>query len=70
MWPRLASAFEVDRLLKRTFLRCIPVSQLHKIVSTRMFHVSDVCVCLVNSFPRGYVNKDEVAKSDSFNFNL
>ena len=62
MWLRLASAFEVDRLLKRTYLHAIPVWKLHEIVSTRMFHVSDVCVALVTFFPRGIVNKEQVAK--------
>lgn len=47
MLPQLASAFEVDRLLKRTFLRAIPVWELHKIVPSNLFNVFDVCVALV-----------------------
>lgn len=66
VWPRLVSAFEVDRLLKRTFLYAIPVWKLHKmIVSTRMFYVSDLCVALVEFFPRGIVNKEKVVKYDN-----
>ena len=58
--PLLASAFEVDRLLKRTFLHAIPVWRLHDIVATRMFHLSDLCVALIKSFSRGFVTKEEV----------
>ena len=64
MWPRLASSFEVDRLLKRTFLHAIPVWKLHGIVSTGMFHISDLCVALVEFFPRGTVNKEKVCMLD------
>ena len=63
MWPPLASAFEVDRLLKRTFLHAVPVWRLHDIVSTRMFHLSDLCVALTEFFPRGVVNKKEVGNN-------
>ena len=61
VWPRLASAFEVDRLLKRTFLRALPVWELHKIVPTRMFNFSDICVAFTTLFPRGILNKEKVA---------
>lgn len=64
MWPRLTSAFEVDRLLKRTFLHAVPVWQLHGVVSTGMFHISDLCVALVEFFPRGTVNKEKVCMLD------
>ena len=64
MWPRLASSFEVDRLLKRTFLHAIPVWKLHWIVSTGMFHISDLCVALVEFFPGGVVNKEKVLRND------
>lgn len=67
MWPRLASHFEVDRLLNRTFLRAFPVWRLHGIVSTEMFHLSDLCVALVHSFPLGNVNKEQVVKNDFLN---
>lgn len=64
MWPRLASSFEVDRLLKRTFLHAIPVWKLHGIVSTGMFHISDLCVALAEFFPRGVLNKEKVVRND------
>jgi len=67
VWPRLASPFEVDRLLKRTFLRAFPVWRLHGIVSTGMFHISDLCVALVHFFPLGNVNKEQVVKNDYLN---
>lgn len=67
MWPRLASAFEVDRLLKRTFLQAIPVWHLHGIVSTRMFYISDLCVALVEFFPRGIITKEKVVRNDHLN---
>ena len=51
-FPRLASSFEVDRLLKRTFLHAIPVWELHKIIDSKKFHVFDVCVALVLFFSR------------------
>ena len=65
VWPRLASAFEVDRLLKRTFLRANPVWQLHRIVTTRMFHVSDVCTSLATFLPHGALNKEKVGTNDN-----
>ena len=64
MLPRLASSFEVDRLLKRTFLHAIPVWKLHGIVATGMFHISDLCVALAEFFPRGVVNKEKVVRND------
>ena len=64
MLPLLASAFEVDRLLKRTFLHAVPVWRLHEIVSTRMFRISDLCVALIEFLPRGFVNKEEVVIND------
>lgn len=65
MWPRLASSFEVDRLLKRTFLHAIPVWELHSIASTAIFHISDLCVALVEFFPRGVVGNEKVDSSDA-----
>jgi len=47
VFSQFASAFEVDRLLKRTFLHAIPIWELHRIVSSKMFHISDICVALV-----------------------
>ena len=64
MLPLLASAFEVDRLVKRTFLHAVPVWRLHDIVSTRMFHISDLCVALSEFFPRGFINKEEVVTTN------
>ena len=58
--PRLASAFEVDRLLKRTVLRTIPVWQLGEIANTRLFLVSDLCVSLTTFFPSDRVAKEKV----------
>ncbi|XP_020630843.1 E3 ubiquitin-protein ligase rnf213-alpha-like isoform X2 [Orbicella faveolata] len=56
VWSRLASAFDVDRLLKRTCLYAFPVWRLP---STGMFHISDLCVALVEFFPRGFGDKEE-----------
>ena len=64
VWPRLASSFEVDRLLKRTFLHAIPVWKLHGTVSTGMFHISDLCVALVEFFPGGVLAKEKVLGND------
>ena len=58
--PHLATAFEVDRLLKRTFLRAIPVWELHTIAATRMFDVADLCIAMVSFFPPAYLAADEV----------
>ena len=44
---RLTPSFEVDPLLKRTFLYAIPVGELDKIVGSKEFDVCDVCVALV-----------------------
>ena len=45
--PLLVSAFEVDRLFKRTFVNAIPAWELHKFVASKMFHVYDICLALV-----------------------
>ncbi|XP_068734956.1 E3 ubiquitin-protein ligase rnf213-alpha-like isoform X2 [Montipora capricornis] len=60
MWPLLESAFEVDRLFKRTFLRAIPVWKLSEVVSTGIFHVSDICIALVSFFPASLMAKEMV----------
>ena len=62
MLPLLASAFEVDRLLKRTVLYAIPVWQLSEVVLTGMFHVADICVALITVFPPSLVNREKVGK--------
>ena len=67
VWPPLVSAFKVDRLLKRTFLHAIPVWRLHELVSTRMFHISDLCVALIEFLPRGFWGKKEVVTNDHCN---
>lgn len=60
MLPRLTSAFEVDLLSKRTFLHTIPVWELHKIVGSQVFHISDICVALVTLCSREFVPYDKV----------
>ena len=61
--PQLVSAFEVDRLFKRTFLNAIPVWELHNFVALKMFHVSDICVALVTFCQRGGVPMEKVGNS-------
>lgn len=61
---RLASAFDVDRLLRRTFLYAFPVWQLPGIISRRVFHISDLCIALVEFFPPGFGKKNEVITYD------
>ena len=58
--PRLTSAFEVDLLLKRTFLHTIPVWELDEIVASKMFLISDICVALVTYCYRELVPADKV----------
>ena len=58
--PRLTSAFEVDRLLKRTVLFIIPVGQLDEVAFSGLFPVSDLCVALITSLPYGRVSKEKV----------
>lgn len=58
--PQLVSAFEVDRLFKRTFLHAIPVWELYKFVSSNIFRISDICVALVNFCYREHVPSDKV----------
>lgn len=58
--PRLASAFEVDRLLRRTVLFLIPVWQLDEVAVTRLFPISDLCVALTTFIPRVRVLKEKV----------
>lgn len=60
MLPRLAPAFEVDPLLKRTFLHTIPVWKLNEIVGSKMFFISDICVALVTFCSREFVPFDKV----------
>lgn len=48
----LTSSFEVDPLLKRSFLHVIPVGKLEKVVESKMFFISDVCVALITSCSR------------------
>ena len=44
---RLTPSFEVDPLLKRTFLYALPFGELDKIVGSKEFNICDVCVALV-----------------------
>ena len=58
---RLTPSFEVDPLLKRTFLHAIPVWELDKVVGSKKFNICDVCVALVtfcscNAVPAGKVS--------------
>ena len=61
--PQLVSAFEVDPLLKRTFLNAIPVWELHKVVASKMFHISDICVALLTFCQRESVPMEKVGNS-------
>lgn len=58
--PRLTSAFEVDRLLRRTVLFVIPVEHLDEVALTGLFPVSELCVALITSLPHGRVSKEKV----------
>ena len=58
--PRLASAFEVDRLLRRTVLFVIPVWQLDEAAVTRLFPISDLCIALITFLPHGRVRTEKV----------
>lgn len=58
--PGLTSSFEVDPLLKRNFLHVIPVGKLEKVVESKMFSISDVCVALITSCSRGSLSADKV----------
>ncbi|XP_068759451.1 E3 ubiquitin-protein ligase rnf213-alpha-like isoform X4 [Montipora capricornis] len=58
--PHLASAFEVDRLLRRTVLFVIPVGQLDEVAFTGLFPVSDLCVALMTFLPHGRVSKEKL----------
>lgn len=57
--PRLTSSFEVDPLLKRIVL-VIPFGKLEKVVESKLFFISDVCVALITSSSRGLVSADKV----------
>ena len=63
---QLAAAFEVDRLLKRTFLHAIPVSELQKVVPSKLFQISDICVALVTFCSLEHVSDTKVR---DFSFN-
>ena len=58
--PRLTSSFEVDPLLKRHFLHVIPVGKLEKVVESKMFFISDVCIALITSCSRVSVSANRV----------
>ncbi|PFX19442.1 E3 ubiquitin-protein ligase RNF213 [Stylophora pistillata] len=57
--PRLTPSFRVDPLLKRTFLRVIPIWELEMVVESRMFFISDVCIALITSCSRVSVSADK-----------
>ena len=56
---RLGSAFEVDLLLKRTFLHAIPVGELNKVVASKLFQIFDILVALLTC-SREYVPSTKV----------
>lgn len=61
LYLRLTPSFEVDPLLKRTFLYAIPVWELDKIVVSEEFSICDVCVALVTTRSRNFVHSYEVS---------
>ena len=60
--PELTSAFELDCLLKRTFLHAMPVWELHRIVSSKIFYTSDICFALV-TFLCDHLDRSEVREA-------
>ena len=60
MLPRLASAFEVDRLLRRTVLYIIDIWQVDEVALIKLFSVPDLCVALMVFFPRSPARKEKV----------
>ncbi|XP_022801884.1 E3 ubiquitin-protein ligase rnf213-alpha-like, partial [Stylophora pistillata] len=59
VWPRLVGAFQVDLLLKRTFLRALTVWSLQNFVPTGLFEISDVCFALITLFPLGILTNEK-----------
>ena len=57
---RLGSAFEVDLLLKRTFLRAIPVGELNKVVASKLFQIFDILAALVTCCSHEYLTSAKV----------
>ena len=60
MLPRLASAFAVDRLLRRTVLCVINIWHVNEVSLIKLFSVPDLCVALMVFFPRSWVSKEKV----------
>lgn len=57
---RLTPSFDVDPLLKRTFLYAIPIWKLDSIVTLKEFNICDVCVAIVTFCSRDFVPVDKV----------
>ena len=57
---RLGSAFEVDLLLKRTFVHAIPPGDLNKVVASKLFQIFDILAALVTYCSREYVPSAKV----------
>ena len=60
LMSRLGSAFEVDLLLKRTFLRAIPVGELNKVVASKLFQIFDILAALVTCCSHEYLTSAKV----------
>ncbi|XP_022806308.1 E3 ubiquitin-protein ligase rnf213-alpha-like [Stylophora pistillata] len=56
---RLTPSFDVDPLLKRTFLDAIPIWELDSIVTSKEFNICDVCVAIVTFCSRDDVPADK-----------
>ena len=67
---QLTPSFEVDPLLKRTFLYAIPVWELDKIFASNEFNICDVCVALVTFCSRNVVPADKVSHLVETTFEL
>lgn len=60
MLPRLASAFRVDRLLRKTVLYVIHIWHVDEVALIKLFSVPDLCAALIAFFPRGRASKEKV----------
>lgn len=60
MKARLASAFKVDRLMRRTVLYVIHIWHVDEVALIKLFPVPDLCAALIVFFPRGGASKEKV----------
>ena len=60
MLPRLASAIDVDRLLRRTVLRVINIWHVNEVALIKLFSVPDLCGALMVFFPCYGVSNEKV----------